>query len=74
MTILATATAVARALKIPVSIEFRPLPEDDPARRRPDIRRARKYLHWTPKTPFGAGLLPTAEYFRSLGIARGRRR
>ena len=74
LTILETARAVARVLKAPFSVEFRPLPEDDPGRRRPDIRRAKKYLRWSPTIPLDSGLARTAAYFRGLGIARGRRR
>jgi len=48
------------------SIEFRPLPADDPRLRRPDIARARQLLGWEPKTPFDVGLRATIDYFRSL--------
>ncbi len=43
----------------------KPLPLDDPVRRRPDISRARRYLDWQPRVPLREGLLPTIEYFRS---------
>lgn len=72
LTVLETAKRVARALKVPASLEFRPLPEDDPVRRRPDIRRARRYLGWAPTTSFDLGLARTIEYFRSIGTGRGR--
>jgi dTDP-glucose 4,6-dehydratase len=42
-----------------------PLPEDDPAQRRPDLTLARARLGWEPKTELRAGLERTAEYFRS---------
>ncbi len=48
------------------SIEFRPLPADDPRMRQPDIARARQLLSWEPKTPFDVGLRATIDYFRSL--------
>ncbi len=42
----------------------RPLPADDPKRRRPDIARARTLLGWEPKVPLDEGLPRTIEYFR----------
>ena len=44
-------------------IERRPLPSDDPARRKPDIDRARKLLGWGPTVPLDEGLKRTVEYF-----------
>jgi UDP-glucuronate decarboxylase len=41
----------------------RPLPEDDPRRRRPDIARAKKLLGWSPRTPLDAGLKTTITWF-----------
>lgn len=47
------------------------LPEDDPRRRRPDIRRAREVLGWAPATSLETGLERTIEYFdRLLGTQR----
>jgi UDP-glucuronate decarboxylase len=45
-------------------IDYRPLPSDDPVRRRPDIGRARQLLGWEPVTPLDDGLKRTVEYFR----------
>ncbi|MCI0748514.1 MAG: SDR family oxidoreductase [Verrucomicrobia subdivision 3 bacterium] len=45
-------------------IVFKPLPEDDPRQRQPDITRARKWLGWQPKVPLRQGLQRTLEYFR----------
>jgi dTDP-glucose 4,6-dehydratase len=42
----------------------RPLPENDPRQRRPDISRARSLLGWEPRVPLERGLLPTVEWFR----------
>ncbi|MFL5423639.1 MAG: UDP-glucuronic acid decarboxylase family protein [Myxococcales bacterium] len=42
----------------------RPLPENDPKQRRPDLTRARTILGWGPKVPLEQGLGPTIEYFR----------
>ncbi len=50
-------------------IEFRPLPEDDPARRKPDILRAKRVLGWEPEVDLETGLKLTIEYFkRELGL------
>jgi dTDP-glucose 4,6-dehydratase len=46
-------------------IVYRPLPEDDPKVRRPDITRARTLLGWEPKVPLEEGLLKTLEYFKT---------
>jgi UDP-glucuronate decarboxylase len=47
-------------------LEFRPLPQDDPRQRRPDISRAREILHWTPKVTLEEGLNKTIDYFDAL--------
>jgi dTDP-glucose 4,6-dehydratase len=44
-------------------IVYRPLPEDDPKVRRPDISRARRCLGWEPRTPLEEGLKLTIAYF-----------
>jgi UDP-glucuronate decarboxylase len=46
--------------------EHRPLPQDDPVRRQPDISRARRQLHWEPKVPLEVGLEATVTYFERL--------
>lgn len=71
-TVRKTAELVSRALRIPLRVEFRPLPEDDPKRRSPDIRRARRYLGWSPRVSFVKGLALTVPYFRSLDLGRPR--
>ncbi|MFI5995515.1 UDP-glucuronic acid decarboxylase family protein [Streptomyces sp. NPDC051362] len=43
-------------------IEHRPLPVDDPTRRRPDITRARDLLGWTPRVPLDTGLRRTVAW------------
>jgi len=48
----------------------RPLPEDDPKIRRPDITRARAMLGWEPKVGIREGLKKTIDYFASLPAAR----
>jgi dTDP-glucose 4,6-dehydratase len=44
----------------------RPLPQDDPKQRRPDISKARRLLGWEPKVSRREGLEKTVAYFRSL--------
>jgi dTDP-glucose 4,6-dehydratase len=46
-------------------IVYKPLPEDDPKVRRPDITRARTLLGWEPKVDLRTGLTSTIEYFRT---------
>lgn len=44
-------------------IVYRPLPEDDPKVRRPDITKAQEMLHWSPKVPLDEGLRKTIEWY-----------
>ena len=46
-------------------IVYKPLPEDDPKVRKPDITRARTLLGWEPKVDLRTGLTSTIEYFRT---------
>ena len=45
---------------------FRPLPDDDPRKRRPDISKAKALLGWEPRVPLEEGLARTIEYFRGV--------
>ena len=45
-------------------VVFKPLPEDDPKQRQPDLARARQVLGWAPATSLEAGLVKTIAYFR----------
>lgn len=47
-------------------IVYKPLPEDDPKRRKPDISKAVKILKWKPEVELEDGLNKTIEYFKSL--------
>jgi UDP-glucuronate decarboxylase len=47
-------------------IVFKPLPQDDPTQRQPDITVARSTLGWEPKVPLQEGLERTVAYFRTL--------
>lgn len=71
-TIRRTVELVARALGVPPRLEFRPLPEDDPRQRCPDIRLARKHLGWSPEVTFESGVAKTVSYFQSLRTLRSR--
>jgi UDP-glucuronate decarboxylase len=46
----------------------RPLPEDDPTRRRPDITLAKQYLKWEPQVKLREGLTKTIEWFRTIRL------
>jgi len=50
-------------------IVTKPLPEDDPTRRRPDISLAKAKLNWEPTTPLRDGLQKTIDWFRSIDIS-----
>jgi nucleoside-diphosphate-sugar epimerase len=65
MTVLDFARQIISATKSRSKVAFKPLPQDDPRQRRPDITRARKYLKWEPKVPLAAGLKQTIAYFRT---------
>jgi dTDP-glucose 4,6-dehydratase len=64
MTVLQFAREIIRATGSRSTVVFKPLPQDDPRQRRPDITRARKILGWAPKVPLAQGLVKTIEYFR----------
>ena len=51
-------------------IVHRPLPQDDPTRRRPDITKARTLLGWEPKVPLRDGLERSLDYFKQC-VGRG---
>lgn len=63
-TMLELAEAVIRITGSKSRIEHRPLPKDDPVRRRPDISRAKELLGWEPTVSLEEGLAATVEYFR----------
>ena len=65
MTIEQIARAIIDVAGSSSRIVYRPLPEDDPKVRRPDITRARTLLGWEPKVPLEEGLKKTLEYFKT---------
>lgn len=64
MTMLEFANEIVKATGSRSKIVFKPLPQDDPKQRRPDITRARTILNWEPKIPLKEGLNKTIAYFR----------
>jgi dTDP-glucose 4,6-dehydratase len=65
MTIEEIAKVIIRISGSKSQIVYRPLPEDDPKVRKPDITRARTLLGWEPKVPLEEGLLKTLDYFKT---------
>ena len=64
LTVLAFAHAIIRQTASRSKIVFKPLPQDDPKQRRPDITRAKKLLGWQPKISLKEGLATTIKYVR----------
>jgi UDP-glucuronate decarboxylase len=64
-TILELAQAVQKMVNPDAEIIFKPLPQDDPRRRRPDITKAKSLLGWEPTIPLQEGLKLTVEDFRN---------
>ncbi len=65
MTLKALAETIVRMTGSSSRLVYRPLPEDDPKVRQPDITRARTLLGWEPKVNVEDGLKITIEYFRT---------
>ena len=65
MTMVEFAEQIISATKAKSKIIFKPLPQDDPKQRRPDITKARTILKWEPKVKLADGLKDTIAYFRT---------
>ena len=65
-TILELAEKIIQMSKSSSKVVHKPLPQDDPVRRKPDISLAREKLKWAPSKPLEEGLELTIAYFRSL--------
>jgi dTDP-glucose 4,6-dehydratase len=65
MTVLEFAKKIIEMTHSKSEIVYKPLPEDDPQVRQPDITKARKILGWEPKVKLEEGLVKTIEYFRT---------
>jgi UDP-glucuronate decarboxylase len=66
VTIREIAETVQRLAGTNNEIAFEPLPQDDPARRKPDIALAKERLGWEPAVDLEDGLTKTIEYFREI--------
>jgi dTDP-glucose 4,6-dehydratase len=64
LTVLEFARKIIRATGSRSKVVFKPLPQDDPKQRQPDIARAKKILHWSPQVQLDQGLTQTIAYFR----------
>lgn len=64
-TILQLAQKIQEMVNPDAEIQFKPLPQDDPRQRQPDITRAKTWLGWEPTVPLDKGLKLTIEDFRS---------
>jgi dTDP-glucose 4,6-dehydratase len=67
LSVLEFARTIQRLTGTASEIVFKPLPEDDPKVRQPDITRARALLGWEPRVKLEEGLSRTIDYFRKLG-------
>jgi dTDP-glucose 4,6-dehydratase len=65
LSVLDLAKEIVTLTKGRSKILYKPLPEDDPKVRQPDITKARTILKWEPKVPRSVGLKKTLEYFKS---------
>ena len=63
-TVLELAQKVQQLVGGDTSIDYRPLPQDDPVRRKPDITQAQKKLGWEPTIALDEGLEQTTAFFR----------
>jgi dTDP-glucose 4,6-dehydratase len=65
MTVLEFAKKIIELTDSKSEIVYKPLPEDDPQVRQPDITKAKKILNWEPAVKLEEGLLKTIDYFRA---------
>jgi nucleoside-diphosphate-sugar epimerase len=65
LTMLQFAEEIICATKSRSKIVFKPLPQDDPKQRKPNITKAKSILKWEPKVPLYKGLTDTIAYFRT---------
>jgi len=66
ITILDFANEIIKLTGTEQKIVYKPLPEDDPLQREPDISRAKEILKWEPLTSREEGMRKTLEYFKNL--------
>jgi len=73
VTILELAQRIIRLTGSRSQIRYRPLPQDDPRLRRPDISRAREHLGWEPRVGLDEGLARTIDWFRQRLVATNKK-
>jgi UDP-glucuronate decarboxylase len=71
-TIKELAEEVVKVVGGTTRVTYRPLPQDDPTQRQPDITRARAWLGWEPRIQLADGLVRTVDYFRQRLARRNR--
>jgi dTDP-glucose 4,6-dehydratase len=69
ITILEFAERIRTLLDVSMPVVFKPLPQDDPKQRCPDIRKAKRLLGWEPKVDLEEGLRLTLDYFQKQVVA-----
>ena len=70
-TILQLAQTIQKMVNPNVQVQYEPLPQDDPRRRKPDITKAKELLDWQPTVALQAGLEKTIADFRDRMAANG---
>jgi UDP-glucuronate decarboxylase len=65
MTMVEFAEQIIQATKSKSKIVHKPLPQDDPKQRKPDITKAKRILKWEPHVRLADGLKDTIAYFRT---------
>jgi dTDP-glucose 4,6-dehydratase len=74
MTILEFGEQIRKITGTGASLEYKPLPQDDPQRRRPDIGKAKRVLGWEPRVGLEEGLRETIAYFQRISAPELARR
>jgi len=69
-TIKELATMIQKTVNPKCELVYKPIPSDDPRRRRPDITKAKKYLSWEPAVPLAEGLIKTIEDFKQRALKK----
>ena len=72
LTVLEFAREIIRLTGARSKIVFKPLPQDDPKQRRPDISKAQQLLDWQPKIDLETGLKLSLDYFRQAVAAEAK--
>ncbi len=65
MTILQFAERIRKVCQAKIDIIYKPLPQDDPTKRKPDITKARERLGWEPQVDLDSGLKACYDYFKA---------